>query len=192
MASRPMDQARRLPGVEGVWVFIAADLVIFGLLFISFVLDRGRQPALYEASRQALSLSIGGLNTLILLSSSWLVALAVDASRRRDVPRSSFYLAGAVACGLAFGLSKAFEYGQKLRAGISLLSNPFFTYYYALTGIHLLHVAAGTVILFVLLRRTRRGTYAGGNCTALETGASYWHMVDLLWILLFPLLYLMR
>lgn len=173
-------------------MFIAADMAMFGLLFASFVVDRGKQAELFEASRRLLNPDIGGINTLILLTSSWLVALAVEAARRNQDLRASRLLGGAIACGLAFGLSKAFEYGQKLRAGISLLSNPFFSYYYALTGIHLLHVAAGTVILGVLLRQVRSGAYAGGRCAGLESGASYWHMVDLLWIMLFPLLYLVR
>ena len=178
--------------MEGVWIFIAADMAMFGLLFVSFVIDRGKQIAAYEASRQFLNPNIGGLNTLILLSSSWLVALAVDATKKNDSLRASRCLMGGIACGLAFGVSKAFEYTEKLRAGISLLSNPFFTYYFALTGIHLLHVAAGTVVLVVLLGKTRRGAYGRGNCAGLENGASYWHMVDLLWIMLFPLLYLMK
>ena len=165
---------------------------MFGLLFVSFVLDRGKQPALFQASRKLLNPNIGGLNTLILLSSSWFVALAVEAARRNDQARLCRCLAGGIACGLAFGVSKVFEYTEKLRAGISLLSNPFFSYYYALTGIHLLHVAAGTIILVVLLRKARAGAYGGGKLSGLETGASYWHMVDLLWIMLFPLLYLMR
>lgn len=178
--------------MEGVWIFIAADMVMFGLLFVSFVIDRGKQLAAYEASRKFLNPNIGGLNTLILLSSSWFVALAVESAKKNETLRASRYLIGAISCGLAFGVSKAFEYAEKLRSGISMLSNPFFTYYFALTGIHLLHVAAGTVVLGVLYGKTRRGGYAGGNCVGLENGASYWHMVDLLWIMLFPLLYLMR
>ncbi|MDB5978189.1 MAG: heme/copper-type cytochrome/quinol oxidase, subunit 3 [Nevskia sp.] len=165
---------------------------MFGLLFVSFVMDRGRQKGVYEASRQLLNASIGGLNTLILLTSSWLVALGVEAARHDDARLASRCLGGAILCGLAFGISKGFEYAQKLHAGISLLSNPFFTYYYALTGIHLLHVVAGTVVLVVLHGKAKRGGYGGRNCTGLEIGASYWHMVDLLWIMLFPLLYLMR
>jgi nitric oxide reductase NorE protein len=178
--------------VEGVWVFIAADMVMFGLLFISFVVDRSKQPALFEASRRLLDPSIGGLNTLILLTSSWCVALAVDAAKGGEPLRICRSLSFAIACGLAFGVSKAYEYTEKLRSGISMLSNPFFTYYYTLTGIHLLHLAAGFVVLAVMLGKAKRGAYKAANCVGLETGASYWHMVDLLWIVLFPLLYLMR
>jgi len=178
--------------VEGVWVFIAADMAMFGLLFISFMLDRSKQLAVFQTSRSFLNPNIGGLNTLILLGSSWFVALAVDAAKKSDGSRTCRYLACGIACGLAFGVSKAFEYTEKLRSGISMPSNPFFTYYYALTGIHLLHVAAGTVVLGVMLVKARRGAYDGRNYAGLETGASYWHMVDLLWIMLFPLLYLMR
>lgn len=173
-------------------MFIAADMAMFGLLFVSFMLERQKQPRLFETSRQALDAGIGGLNTLILLTSSWLVALAVDAARRerlRDVPR---FLAAACACGVAFGVSKAFEYAARLRGGVSMMTNDFYMYYYALTGIHLLHVAAGTVVLGLLWRRARAGASGGAQRLWLECGASYWHMVDLLWIVLFPLLYLTR
>ncbi|GAC1635142.1 MAG: cytochrome c oxidase subunit 3 family protein [Nevskia sp.] len=191
-ASRRAETPRRLPGVEGVWVFIAADMVIFGLLFVSFMQERVRQAALFEHSRQALNPDFGGINTLILLTSSWFVVMAVDAAQQDRLAALPRWLAAALVCGLAFGVSKAIEYGGKLQAGISPLSNDFYMYYYVLTGIHLLHVIAGCVVLFVFWRKARRREFGSGRLLVLECGASYWHMVDLLWILLFPLLYLIR
>jgi nitric oxide reductase NorE protein len=178
--------------VEGVWVFVAADMTMFAMLFVSFMLDRRHAPALFENSRHALNADFGGVNTLILLTSSWLVVLAVDAAKAGRVQQVPRCLAGAWACGLAFCVSKALEYGGKLHAGISMLSNDFYMYYFALTGIHLLHVVAGTVMLGVLWKKARAGAYGAANRVGLECGATYWHMVDLLWILLFPLLYLAR
>jgi len=188
----PGQAARRLPGIEGVWVFVAADLTVFGLFFVSFVRDRGRDAALFEQARQTLDADIGGVNTLILLTSSWFVALAVQAAQAGAARRIPRLLAWAAACGLAFAVLKVIEYAHKLRAGTSMLTNDFYMYYFTLTGIHLLHVAAGTVILLILWSKARAGAYGSGNCAGLESGATFWHMVDLLWVVIFPLLYLLK
>jgi nitric oxide reductase NorE protein len=188
----PGQAARRLPGIEGVWVFVAADLTVFGLFFVSFVRDRGRDPALFEQARQTLDADIGGVNTLILLTSSWFVALAVQAAQAGAARRIPRLLAWAAVCGLAFAVLKVIEYAHKLRAGTSMLTNDFYMYYFTLTGIHLLHVAAGTVILLILWSKARAGAYGSGNCAGLESGATFWHMVDLLWVVIFPLLYLLK
>jgi nitric oxide reductase NorE protein len=183
---------RRLPGVEGVWVFVMADMTVFALLFGSFMISRHQNPALFEASRHALNPNFGGVNTLILLTSSWFAALALDAVRKsRFVPAQRF-IGGAFLCGVAFMVSKAIEYTEKLNAGISLLTNDFFMYYFTLTGIHLFHVLAGNVVLAVLWFMARSRSFDSERPLVVECGAIYWHMVDLLWIILFPLLYLLR
>jgi nitric oxide reductase NorE protein len=183
---------RRLPGVEGVWVFVMADMTVFALLFGSFMISRHQNPALFEASRHALNPNFGGVNTLILLTSSWFAALALDAVRKsRFVPAQRF-IGGAFLCGVAFMVSKAIEYTEKLNAGISLLTNDFFMYYFTLTGIHLFHVLAGNVVLAVLWFMARSRSFDSERPLVVECGAIYWHMVDLLWIILFPFLYLLR
>ncbi|MDT5289092.1 MAG: nitric oxide reductase NorE protein, partial [Mycobacterium sp.] len=144
------EPTRRLPGVEGVWVFVIADMTVFAILFGSFVVGRHHNPALFEASRRALNPNFGGVNTLILLTSSWFAALALDAVRKSRFGLAQRFLGGAFLCGLAFAVSKAIEYTEKLNAGISLLTNDFFMYYFTLTGIHLFHVVAGNVVLLVL------------------------------------------
>jgi nitric oxide reductase NorE protein len=183
---------RRLPGVEGIWVFVAGDMTIFGILFVSFMLDRRKETGLFEASRHGLNPNFGGVNTLILLTSSWLMALAVNAARRGRTRVATAFLASTFLCGVAFMASKAIEYTGKAEHGVGMLTNPFYMYYFTLTGIHLAHVFAGVVVLAVLWTRSRAGAYHANNVRTLETGATYWHMVDLLWIMLFPLLYLMR
>jgi len=185
-------EPRRLPGVEGVWVFIAADMAMFGVLFVSFMLERLKNPALFEQSRRTLDVDFGGFNTLILLTSSWFVCLAVDAAKRDQLPQVPLHLAAALVCGLAFCVSKAFEYTKKLSAGISMLTNDFYMFYYTLTGMHFMHVVAGCVVLGVLWNKSRAGAFTSDNRVGIECGASYWHMVDVLWIVLFPLLYLLR
>jgi nitric oxide reductase NorE protein len=171
---------------------VAADLAVFALFFVSFARDRGRDPALFEQARQTLDAGIGGVNTLILLTSSWFVALAVQAAQAGAVRRIPRLLACAVACGFTFAALKVIEYADRLRAGTSMLTNDFYMYYFTLTGIHLLHVLAGTFILLFLWNRARAGAYGRGTCAGLQGGATFWHMVDLLWVVIFPLLYLLR
>ena len=167
--------------------------MLFTLLFGSFMAGRLAQPELFEQGRDTLNYHFGGINTLILLTSSWFVVLALQAARIGQSRRTANWLFAAVICGLAFGASKAVEYTGKLQAGHTMLSNDFFMYYYFLTGLHLLHVLAGCVGLTVFWLAARGNQYGvGSRTTGLECMALYWHMVDLLWILLFPLLYLMR
>jgi nitric oxide reductase NorE protein len=183
---------RRLPGVDGVWVFIGADSVIFAILFMSFMQDRLKNPALFEASRQTLNMHLGGIDTLILLTSSWSVALAVQAMKRDEVDREPLLLLGGAVTGLMFMVSKSIEYFQKFAHGITPGTNPFYMWYFTLTGIHLIHVVAGTSMLTYLWVRSRRGTYDHLHKAVPESVASYWHLVDLLWVMLFPLLYLLK
>lgn len=183
---------RRLPGVEGVWAFVFADMTVFAVMFASFMIDRHENPALFEASRQALSLDFGAVNTLILLTSSMFVVLAIDALKHAHPRLAPVFFALALTCGLAFIVSKTLEYMAKFDAGISMLTNDFFMYYFIMTGMHLGHVAVGNLILAVLWFKSRSGSASSGDLTVYESGATYWHMVDLLWICLFPLLYLVR
>jgi nitric oxide reductase NorE protein len=183
---------RRLPGVEGVWVFVIADMTVFAVLFGSFIIGRHQNPDLFEGSRHALNPNFGGVNTLILLTSSWFAALALDAVRRSRFALAQRFIGGALLCGLAFMVSKAIEYTEKLNAGISVLTNDFFMYYFTLTGIHLFHVIAGNVVLLVLWFMARSRSFDPQRPVVVECGAIYWHMVDLIWIILFPLLYLVR
>lgn len=182
---------RHLPGVEGVWVFVYADMAVFALMFGSFMWDRHHAPELFETSRQALSLNFGGINTLILLTSSMLVVLGVDALKVGRTHLAPTFFWSATACGIAFILSKILEYGHKFDAGIGLTTNAFFQYYFIMTGLHLGHVVVGTVILAVLAAKSR-SERPGCSVTMYEGGATYWHMVDLLWVCIFPLLYLVR
>lgn len=184
-------QSRRLPGVEGVWVFVFADMTVFALMFACFMWDRHKSLALFESSRQALSLNFGGVNTLILLTSSMFVVLGIDALKHGRADLAPKFLGLASVSGIAFIVSKVCEYQDKFAAGISIQTNTFFMYYFVMTGLHLGHVVVGTVIIGVLALKSR-AVRVGGSLIAYEGGATYWHMVDLLWVCLFPLLYLVR
>jgi nitric oxide reductase NorE protein len=178
--------------VEGVWVFIGADSVIFAILFLTFMQDRLKNPALFEASRHTLNMHLGGIDTLILLTSSWSVALAIQALKRDLSDRVPRYLLGGVLTGLMFVASKSIEYFQKFTHGLAPSTNPFFMWYFTLTGIHLVHVLLGTSLLAFLWVKARSGAFSSTHRAVPESVASFWHLVDLLWIVLFPLLYLMR
>jgi nitric oxide reductase NorE protein len=183
--------ARRLPGDAGVWLFIAADTFMFALFFSSYMYERTKSVELFNASQQALSPAIGALNTILLLTGSWFVVMAVEAAKKRLQNVLIACLGMAVACGVAFGTVKIFEYRSKVVHGITMLTNDFYMYYFALTGLHFVHLVIGVVVLTVLLNMARPGI-TGDYQRYLESGASYWHMVDLLWIMLFPLLYLVH
>jgi nitric oxide reductase NorE protein len=171
---------------------VGADMMFFAVLFASFMLARHDAPALFEAGRLTLNLHFGGVNTLILLTSSWFVVMAVDAAKKDRVAEIPRWLMAAFLCGIAFAISKAFEYGAKIAAGITPASNDFYQYYFILTGFHLFHVFAGSAMLLVFWNMARKHAFGSQRLAVIECGATYWHMVDLLWIVLFPLLYLMR
>lgn len=191
-ASASLTGQRKLAGDEGVWFFISADITLFALLFLLFMVERGKAPALFEQSRQALDPLLGVLNTLILLTSSWLVALAVHSARLGQRATVSRYLTLGMLVGAGFAVSKIVEYWHKIAAGITMLSNDFFMFYFALTGLHFLHFVVGMVVLAVCLAKSRSDDLDDRYVIWIESSACYWHMVDLLWLVLFPMLYLLH
>jgi nitric oxide reductase NorE protein len=181
-----------LPGDSGVWVFILADMCAFALFFLLFSVGRAQAPDLYEASRLKLDTILGVTNTLILLTSSLFMVLAVEAARRQERTTIIRNLALAILIGLGFAVTKVIEYSAKGDAGISLTTNEFFTYYFVFTGIHFLHFVIGIGVLLLTLNKARRDPLDARFQTWIESAGCYWHMVDLLWIMLFPMLYLLR
>jgi nitric oxide reductase NorE protein len=180
---------KRLPGEDGVWGFVLGDMVMFTMFFATFLFYRQENGELFAQSQRLLNQNYGVINTLLLLTSSWFVALSVFLYRKGDTQRGARLLIPAFACGAGFVVIKFFEFGEKVSAGITLNSNEFFTLYFMFTGIHLLHVLVGLGVLFFLWSSARRAT-DGSALQTLENGGIFWHMVDLLWIVLFPLIYL--
>ncbi|MDB5987865.1 MAG: norE [Nevskia sp.] len=183
---------RRLPGDQDVWIFIIAELLMFGAFFIAYIVNRAGEVDLFNASQLTLDRSFGVVNTLLLVTSSWAVVEAAAAVRGNRAALAPCYLLIAIGLGVAFIVVKFFEYSAKFEAGLSMTTNTFYMFYFCLTMIHLAHVVVGTIILIVMWTNARNGNYAAAHTKGLETGASYWHMVDLLWIFLFALLYLLR
>ena len=185
-------QAHRLPGDSGVWTFIIADMGAFAMFFLLFTVGRMASPDLFEASRQHLDATLGLLNTLILLTSSLFMVKAVEAARvgaRGAVQRN---LVLTILIGLGFAVTKIMEYKAKGAAGIGLTTNEFYTYYFVFTGIHFLHFIIGIGALLMMVAKARRDALDAKFVTWIESVGCYWHMVDLLWIMLFPMLYLLR
>ena len=182
----------RVAVLPGIWFFIFADMCAFALFFLVFTLSRMQDPALYAASRHALDLRFGLANTLILLSSGALMAHAVRQGRAEDWSAARRSMQWALGVGALFGISKGMEWADKIHHGIGLTTNEFFAYYFIFTGMHCLHFVAGVGVLLILIGRSRQSLPQADKLRWAEAGAAYWHMVDLLWIVLFALLYLER
>jgi nitric oxide reductase NorE protein len=173
--------------VPGIAVFVIADIASFMLFFAVFMVDRMKAPAAFMASAAKLDVHLGLLNTLSLITSGWCVAQAEN--RHHFLPGSGRpWLRAAILIGSLFALLKILEYRAKIMAGIDPATDLFFTYYFVFTGIHLLHYIAGMIILSLLTLRRFSSQPAYGEW--LRAGAYYWHMVDILWLFIFPLLYL--
>lgn len=184
--------ARRIPGEVGTWVFILGDMAVFALLFGVFLYYQGQQPELFAASQLSLSQIYGIVDTLVLLTSSLLVVTAVRAARAgiRGLPQK--LLVGALICGLAFSANKILEWSHLVSAGHTPSTNDFYMYFFVLTGLHFFHLVIGMGVLVSLIVLTRKPALSRGQFAFFEGGACFWHMVDLLWIVLFALLYLVH
>jgi nitric oxide reductase NorE protein len=186
-------KARHIPGEAGLWVLLFGDISVFTVLFCVYLCRRGEEKTLFVSSQVHLNRALGGVNTLVLLTSSIVIVFATRAVRnertRHIAPRLT--LVGA-AVGGCFVLAKAIEYHQKLSGGLSPSTNDFYMWYYAITGLHLGHVVLGLIILMVLSRLVGKVQPTPTNIAFFEGGACFWHMVDLLWIVIFPLIYLVR
>jgi nitric oxide reductase NorE protein len=191
-AERTPSGRGHIPGEPGVWVFIFGDMLVFTLLFGVFMYYRGRQPALFVRSQLELHRSFGAINTLLLLTSSLSVVTGVRAVRagmRRLAPAA---FGVAMVCGCAFLVNKGLEWGGLIAAGHKPAVNNFFMYFFVLTGIHAFHLLIGMGVLTALLVLSRKPSLSSTQRALLEGGACFWHMVDLLWIVLFALLYLLH
>ncbi|NMF90790.1 cytochrome c oxidase subunit 3 family protein [Aromatoleum petrolei] len=184
--------AKRLPGYLPVWAFIMAEMLLFAMLFASYAFARVDNVEMFNLHQQTLDRNAGAINTLLLVTGSWFVVLAVQAARRDDSRAASRGIGLGFLCGAGFLAIKVFEYGSKFGEGIFFSTNTFYKFYFSLTFFHFMHVILGMVVLAILWLKTRQSAYGSHDVHGLESGAAYWHMVDLLWIVLFPLVYVMR
>lgn len=181
-----------IPGEAGIWIFILGDMAVFAVLFGTFLVYRSKDVALFDGSQLHLNATFGLINTLLLLASSMFVVLAVSAVRRGTPRPAPLLIIGAIGCGLAFSALKIVEYVGTIDAGITPQTNTFYMFYFLLTGLHWFHLILGLAVLTYLLVSTRRKRRDARQLAWFEGGGCFWHMVDLLWIVLFPLIYLLN
>lgn len=179
-----------MPAEAELWIFIMGDLTVFGVFFAVWGWSYARNPAMFELGRASMSQSIGLTETLTLISSSAAVVTALTRARWKQWSRACAWYLAAIGFGAVFVVLKAFEYGRRLTTGLDPLAGEFFMYYFVFTGIHLLHVLIGLLGLGAAARSMRPRATRRYGVALLEGIGVYWHMVDVLWVVLFSLIYL--
>lgn len=185
----------------GMWLFLFSELILFGGLFLLYAAYLARYPGEFAAAGKDMHVVFGTVNTLVLITSSLLAAMAVTAVQRDERRRGLWFLGGTIACAALFLGNKFLEWSAEIGRGIypgssRLASGPpgesvFYGLYYLTVGLHGLHVLVGGTLLTVVALRLQRGSIHAGDFVLLENGVLYWHLVDLIWIFIFPLYYLL-
>lgn len=184
----------------GMWLFLFTELILFGGMFILYSIYRYKFPEAFHLAAKELNTIVGTFNTAILLTSSLTMALSIAAIQRKQKSLSVFFQFITIVLALGFMVNKYFEWTAKFHHGIypgsdTLLAKPageivFFGLYYVMTGLHGLHVIIGVVLISVMMRFTSKGIINNDSYVKLESTGLYWHLVDIIWIFLFPLFYL--
>ena len=197
-----LDQQREAASL-GMWVFLATEVMFFGGLFTAYVVYRGMFPDVFAAGSRELDVRLGGINTAVLICSSFTMAMGVRAAQLGQRAGQVGYMLATAALGLLFLVFKSVEYGHKFEhhlfpgAGFQYHGAQaqnvelFFSLYFIMTGVHALHMIIGLGILARLIPRAWRGAYGPDYHHPVECFGLYWHLVDIVWIFLFPLLYLL-
>lgn len=211
------DQAHHFYSIEqqtaanklGMWAFLVQELLFFGGLFMAYIAMRYLYPETFHTAYQHLNIPMGALNTIVLLTSSLTMALAVRETQLENRGKAKNYIVVTILCACTFMVVKFFEYQHKFHDGLlpgkhftawklddvqKVHDAPqlFFAIYFMMTGVHGLHVLIGIGVLAWLWVRLNRGEFDKHNYSAVENVGLYWHLVDLIWIFLFPLLYLVK
>ena len=186
----------------GMWIFILTEVLLFGGLFCAYTIFRLWYPDMFFNAHKHLSLVIGSLNTVVLITSSLTMALAIRSTQINKKNQTIFFLTCTLLLAAAFLFFKYLEYSEHFRLGQFpgkfytytgiQGTNPhiFFSIYYLLTGLHGLHIIGGITVIVIMLIRTAKNNFSSEYYTPLEVTGLYWHLVDLIWIFIFPLLYL--
>jgi len=184
----------------GMWLFLFTELILFGGMFIIYSVYRFTHQEEFHLAAQELNTIIGTFNTIILLTSSLTMVLSIVAIQRNKISLSLFFQMLTILLALFFMVNKYFEWTAKFNHGIypgsdTLLNESsgtilFFGLYYVMTGLHGLHVIIGVVMISIMMRFTSKGIVTHDNYVKLENTGLYWHLVDIIWIFLFPLFYL--
>lgn len=195
-----------LSSKEGIWIFMVTEIMMFGGLFVGYFLYHLRYPEMFHLGSTFLDWRMGGFNTLVLLLSSWTMAMGIHSIQVAKNSNATKYLAITIFCGFIFMFVKYLEYSHKIHEGLlpgryfshvlegdfSHITNlgMYFGFYFSMTGLHGIHVAIGMSLIGWVLYRNVRGDFDPHYYTPVEGVGIFWHIVDLIWIFLFPLLYL--
>lgn len=184
----------------GMWIFIFTEILLFGGLFLVYAIMRSSYSTEFHQAAHHLNAFIGTINTIVLLASSATVAMSITAVQKGNNKLAVILLFITLLCAAAFMVNKYFEWGHKIHIGlypgsdlmVSLSHGQvmFFSLYYFMTGLHMFHLVVGGIILTIVMIKVQKGTINASRFVLLENGGLYWHLVDLIWIFLFPLLYL--
>ncbi|MDO8493889.1 MAG: cytochrome c oxidase subunit 3 family protein [Deltaproteobacteria bacterium] len=186
----------------GMWLFLVTEILLFGGLFVAYVMFRALYPDMFHEASQHLNKVMGGINTVVLICSSWTMAMAVDRARQNHPGRSGQFMLLTLVFAACFMVIKYFEYTHKFHEGLlpgahftfEAIQHPkaplFFSLYFMMTGLHGIHVLVGMGLITWCFIRTNKGHFGSNYFTPVELTGIYWHLVDLIWIFLFPLLYL--
>jgi cytochrome c oxidase subunit III len=176
----------------GMWLFLATEVLFFGGLFAAFGVFNAERFEEFHQGAQYLDWRLGGLNTVVLLVSSFFMAMGVDAAQHGQNKKVIKCLIVTLICGVIFMVVKYFEYTHKFHIGIFPWTNIYFGLYFAMTGLHGIHVVIGLGLILWLIGLAKKDRFSETYYTPVEVGGLYWHLVDLIWIYLFPLLYLIK
>ena len=184
----------------GMWLFLYTEIMLFGGLFVLYAAYYSTYTEVFIASGKTLDLTLGALNTIVLLVSSFTVAAAITAIRRDSKKQAMGFTMGSILLGLLFLVNKYFEWGHKFEAGIypgsPVLEDAekgtslFYGLYYVITGLHGIHIIIGLTLLSISLFFIKTNRNHATRYATLENSGLYWHLVDLIWIFIFPLFYL--
>jgi cytochrome c oxidase subunit III len=174
----------------GMWAFLASEIMLFGGLISSYVILRSGSAHMVIPPRTMMGVPLATVNTFVLITSSVTMVLALAAIKAGEMDKYMRYLAATFGGGIGFLLIKAYEYNHKWHEGITISSNLFGSFYFTLTGLHAVHVIGGMGIMAYLMWAGAKGHQSAHNYDRVEAGGLYWHFVDLVWVILFPLLYL--
>lgn len=185
-----------------MWLFLLTEILTFGGLFVAYAIYRAWHPEMFFNAHKALDIWMGTLNTVVLISSSFTMAMAIYEIQHNRTKKTIIYLAVTLALAAVFLIVKYFEYTHKIHLG--QLPGKFYTYtgiegtnphiffslYFMMTGLHALHILGGMAVIFWVLMKTKANQFSAEYYTPIEIVGLFWHLVDLVWIFLFPLFYL--
>lgn len=187
-----MSRTVRIPGEPGVWVFLICEMAVFTALFGVIAYTASHSRTTFASAQQVLSAPLGLINTCVLIAGSVLVMRAIADVQAGRYSQAVRLMSAAMACGVTFAVIKGIEYASVLHHGMWIHTNIFWLLFFAVTGAHLLHVFVGVTVLGLARRSVARGLPGSRDRDLFLSAACYWHLVDLLWLVLFPLFYLVN